>query len=142
MKVENDVLPNQDQLEGLLDGGAVGPIYMINLLKFKDKAVYEDGRATDLSGEAAYGIYWEAVSQVLADMGGGAMFNAPVQWLMMGEVEDLWDTVAVAMYPSRQSILEMIQSDKMKDIGVHRDAGLAGQLNIETSQATGRWLET
>ena len=27
---------------------------------------------------------------------------------MLGEVEDLWDQVAIAMYPSRKAMLEMI----------------------------------
>jgi hypothetical protein len=51
---------------------------------------------------------------------------------MLGDVEELWDKVAIAMYPSRTAMLQMMQSEKMKEISVHRYAGLAGQLNIET----------
>jgi len=35
---------------------------------------------------------------------------------------------------------KMMQSEKMQEIGVHRAAGLAGQLNIETANARGNWL--
>ena len=59
---------------------------------------------------------------------------------MLGEVEELWDKIAIAMYPSRGAMMEMMQSPKMQEIGVHRAAGLAGQLNIETADARGEWL--
>ena len=36
------------------------------------------------------------------------------------------------MYPSRKAMLEMIQLPQYAEISVHRTAGLAGQLNIET----------
>jgi len=68
------------------------------------------------------------------------MFNAKVERLMLGEVEELWDRVAIAMYPNRQAMIEMMQSPENQAIHHHRDAGLAGQLNIETTDAAGLWL--
>lgn len=137
MKVENSVYPNEAQLAGFLQPGAEGPIDMVNLLRFKDRAEYADGRASELSGKEAYMLYAEAVSQLLPKFGGSAMFSARVQRLMLGEVEDLWDMVAIARYPSRQAMLDMMMSPEMHEIGVHRQAGLAGQLNIETIAAEG-----
>ncbi len=52
---------------------------------------------------------------------------------MLGEVEDLWDQVAIAMYPSRKAMLEMISDPDYIKSAQHRVAGLEGQLNIETS---------
>ena len=52
---------------------------------------------------------------------------------MLGEVEDLWDKVAIAMYPSRKAMLEMISDPDYIQSAQHRVAGLEGQLNIETS---------
>ena len=60
--------------------------------------------------------------------------------LMLGAVEELWDEVAIAMYPSRKAMLQMIQMPEYAEISVHRSAGLAGQLNIETINASGQWL--
>lgn len=54
---------------------------------------------------------------------------------MLGEVEELWDSVAIAQYPSRAAMLEMMQLQEYQEISVHRSAGLAGQLNIETANA-------
>lgn len=140
MNYENSVYPNEEQIKGFQAPGPEGPIYMVNLLKYKDKAEYADGRETDLSGQEAYGLYAAGVSQLLTEFGGAGMFSARVERLMLGEVEELWDTVAIAMYPSRQAMLDMMQSPKMQEISVHRAAGLKGQLNIETADANGLWL--
>lgn len=141
MKVENSVYPNEEQMAGFLEPGATGPIYMVNLLKFKDKAEYRDGRETRLTGREAYELYMAGVTELLLKLGGGAVFEADVERLMLGEVEELWDKVAIAVYPSRQAMAEMMMSPDMKDIGQHREAGLAGQLNIETVGAHGLWPE-
>ena len=137
MEVKNSVYPNEAQIKGFFEPGAEGPIFMVNLLKFKARAEYEDGRVSDLTGEQAYGLYGDAVSMLLKAFGGGAIFSGTVERLMLGEVEELWDKVAIAMYPSRQAMLEMMQSPKMQEIGAHRAAGLAGQLNIETVDVAG-----
>ena len=44
MEVKNKVYPSKDQMRGFF--GTTNdnePIYMVNLLKFKDKAEYKDG---------------------------------------------------------------------------------------------------
>jgi uncharacterized protein (DUF1330 family) len=132
MEVKNAVSPNKEQIAGFMEPDDGTPIYMVNLLKFKDKAEYSDGRETDLTGEEAYALYTAEVSDLLREFGGRGTFSGGVRRLMLGEVEELWDKVAIAMYPSRTAMLQMMQSEKMKEISVHRYAGLAGQLNIET----------
>ena len=135
MEVKNAVLPSEEQIKGFFEPGPDGPLYMVNLLKFKDRAEYDDGRETGLSGIEAYGLYEAEVSKLLPEFGGYGAFFGKVERLMLGEVEELWDAVAIAVYPSRQAMLDMMQSEQMKDIAPHRSAGLAGQLNIETSGA-------
>lgn len=136
MQVINSVYPNEAQLAGFAEPGPEGPIYMVNLLKFRDRAEYPDGRATDLSGRDAYQLYADGVSELIQEFGGSVVFAADVVRLMLGEVEELWDEVAIAMYPSRTAMLEMMRSERMQEIGQHRAAGLAGQLNIETAGTT------
>ena len=60
MEVVNKVYPNEEQIKGFLEPGAEGPICMVNLIKFKEKAEYEDGRETDLTGREAYELYERA----------------------------------------------------------------------------------
>ena len=40
MKVENKVIPSEEQMKGFVEGDIDSPISMLNLLKFKDKAEY------------------------------------------------------------------------------------------------------
>ena len=140
MEVVNKVAPTEEQMKGFLEPGREGPIYMLNLLKFKETADYADGRETDLSGAEAYAIYGQEVIQHLQKVGGAPMFSAGVERLMLGEVEELWDAAAIAMYPSRKAMLEMISSPEYQASALHREAGLAGQLNIELAEPSGAWF--
>ena len=49
MEVKNAVLPNEDQIKGFNEQIEDKPIYMINLLKFREKATYPDKRETNLT---------------------------------------------------------------------------------------------
>lgn len=136
MEVVNEVLPSDPrQLQALMEKGPAGPIFMINLLKFKDRAAYEDGRETTLTGREAYMLYGAAVRDILPKFGGRALFVADVTHLSLGRVEELWDEVAIAMYPQRADMVRMSMSEEWRAAAVHRTAGLKGQLNIETVAA-------
>ncbi len=137
MKVENAVVPTDSQLSGFTENDHGKPIYMVNLLKFKQKADYSDGRKSDLSGAEAYAIYGAVVSKIVENLGGEIVFGGNVERLMLGQVEELWDQVAIAKYPNRQAMLDMVVSPEYGEIAVHREAGLAGQLNIETTMEAG-----
>ena len=138
MQVTNQLYPTEPaQLAEMMKPGPAGPIFMINLLKIRDRAAYEDGRACDLSGREAYMIYGRAVTALLPKFGGRALFAGDVTHLTLGLVEELWDEVAVASYPDRAALVAMSMSDEWREIAVHRTAGLAGQLNIETVASAG-----
>jgi hypothetical protein len=141
MQVMNKVYPNKEQIKGFMEPVSEGPICMVNLLKFKEKAEYEDGRDTDLTGREAYALYEEGVKKLLQEIGGGIGFEGDVERLALGEVEELWDVVALAVWPSRGVMFEVMQSPDMQAISVHRSAGLAGQINIETTGFQGLWLK-
>ena len=132
MKVENKVMPNEKQMEEFLEEGHDEPIFMVNLLKFKDRAESPDKRESNLSGKEAFAIYSKEVVGHLEKVGGKPIFGSEVTRLMLGEVEDLWDQVAIAMYPNRKAMLKMISDPDYIKSAQHRVAGLAGQLNIET----------
>ena len=133
MKVENAVYPNDAQMKGFTESDHGKAIYMVNLLKFKEKAEYSDGRETDLTGSEAYALYGVGVAKLITEFGGELVFMGGVERLMLGEVEELWDQVGIAKYPNRKAMLDMMTSPAYAEISPHRDAGLAGQLNIETT---------
>ena len=139
MEVKNAVSPTDEQMKGFFEGDVDTPIYMVNLLKFKDKAEYEDGRETNLTGAEAYLIYGQEVQDHLKKVGGETIFSGRVKRLMLGEVGELWDIVAIAKYPSRKAMIEMIMDADYQESEKHRSAGLKGQLNIETKTGAFDW---
>ena len=50
----------------------------------------------------------------------------------LGQVEELWDELAIAVYPNRNALFRMSQSKEWQDLAVHRAAGLEGQINLES----------
>jgi uncharacterized protein (DUF1330 family) len=135
MQFTNEVTPSDPkQIEEMMAEGPEGPIFMVNLLKFKDKAEYADGRETSLTGREAYNIYAKEVSKLLKTFDGEAIFWGDTTSILLGQVDELWDEVAIARYPSRGHLWKMSTSPEWQAISVHREAGLKGQLNIETVQ--------
>ena len=134
MEVSNALYPlGAEQSKAMLEAGPKGPIVMVNLLKYRDKAEYADGRESDLSGREAYGIYGQAVAKLVEAHGGRIIFAGQVSHLTIGVVDELWDDVALVEYPNRGALLAMSTSAAYAEIAPHREAGLKGQLNIETT---------
>jgi uncharacterized protein (DUF1330 family) len=142
MNVENHVYPHSTQIATLQEPAPDGPIVMVNLLKYRDKACYPDGSDSELSGRDAYTRYAVEVLKLITALGGRVLYTGDVRSLVIGEVGELWDEVALAEYPSRAAFLQMAMSPECQAIGVHRQAGLAGQLNIETVPTLGARLGT
>ena len=137
MNVTNQVMPSPQQAMAFFGGPEDGPFVMVNLLKFKPKAEYADGSEPDLSGAEAYARYGEEVRKLVEGLGGKVRYSGEVTGLLLGEVEELWDMVALAEYPSLAAFRAMALSPEMHAIEHHRKAGLAGQLNIRTKPGAG-----
>jgi uncharacterized protein (DUF1330 family) len=138
MKVVNEVMPSDpERIAEMQQPGPDGPIVMVNLLKFRERAEYADGRETRLSGRDAYQLYGREVVRILPKYGGRMIFAGDVGFLALGRVEELWDEIAMAEYPNRAALWKMSTSPEWQAAAVHRSAGLAGQLNIETTYAMG-----
>jgi uncharacterized protein (DUF1330 family) len=137
MEVVNQVVPTMERAMEFFGGVEDGPFVMVNLLKYKPHAEYEDGSDAHLTGAEAYARYGEAVRELVTALGGRVRYSSTVTGLMLGEVEELWDAVALAEYPSLAAFRQMAMSPEMHAIEHHRKAGLAGQLNIRTKPAEG-----
>ena len=131
MKFENKVLPNEQQLKGFIDQPEIGPIKMLNLVKLKKFAEYSDNRETKLTGLEAYILYGEETQEHLKKVGAKLIFSGPVSRLMIGEVDELWDLVAIAEYPKRGAMMKMMTDPEYIKSSEQREAAIEGQLNIE-----------
>ncbi len=132
MNVVNAVYPPSDQIVSFFGSPEDGPFVMVNLLKFKEKAEYADGSDAHITGREAYERYGAEVSKLVVALGGRIRFTGAVTGILLGEVDELWDMVALAEYPSLEAFRKMAGSPEMHAIEHHRTAGLAGQLNIRT----------
>ena len=78
MPIDRSIDPTADQVRALRDTGRDGPVVMLNLLKFKQQATYDNGEA--VSGAQAYARYQHAFTVTV-----GAISQAEV--LYEGPVE-------------------------------------------------------
>jgi uncharacterized protein (DUF1330 family) len=131
MIYENALEPTAEQLDVFLSNESQQPIHMVNLLKFRERACYQDGRDPELSGKDAYMRYAEQMLEIVTENGGALQFSADVDALMIGEVDALWDAVAIVTYPSAAGMAQITMSERFRAISLHRKAGLEGQLLIQ-----------
>lgn len=134
MNVANALYPTSDRIAALLADTSSEPVVMLNLLRFRAKAEYPDKRHTDLTGREAYMLYGEPMQRLVAREGGRLLFSGEIQSMVIGSVDETWDLAALVEYPSATAFAKIASSAEVAAIGVHRAAGLEGQLLIRIRQ--------
>lgn len=128
------ISPREDQLQGFLSGPEDGPITMINLLRFRERADYGEGSGeAPCSGSEAYGRYSAAVAPLLAKAGGRPVWVGLGRATLIAPEGEVWDQAILVAYLSRQAFLAMTTSPEYRAIAHHRTAALADSRLIATS---------
>ena len=70
------------------------------------------------------------MQNVIERNGGRVVFGGDIASLVIGEVDDIWHTCVLVEYPSAAAFAAIVTSPEVMEIGVHRVAGLEGQLLI------------
>lgn len=110
-----------------------GPIVMVNLLRYRDKAAYPaDSDATPCSGREAYQRYSEVALRNVAEVGGELFYLGQVAVSVIAPAGEEWDDVALVRYPSRRAFIEMIGRADYQAGALHRSAALADSRLIAT----------
>jgi len=125
--MSQSVRPTEEQLAALAKSGLEGPIVMVNLLRFRERAAYEAGTAEagqNLSGRAAYQRYGATALKCVLETGGQIVWGGQQEMVAIGGKADEWDEVVCVRYPSRAAFLEMIDRPDYRAALYHRDAGL------------------
>ena len=138
MTTLNALDPTPEQIKAFLaHKKSSDPVFMLNLLKYKDRATYKDGE--DISGREAYARYASAFAKLLKAAGleqSANVFSGMLNAWMIGGGEGAvneggeWDAVAIVRYPNAATMFQMVSSDAYRKIYKHRMAGLEGQLLI------------
>jgi uncharacterized protein (DUF1330 family) len=98
-----------------------GPVWMVNLMKYKERAEYADGTDGGRSGREADDEYTPLGP--LAAVGARLVYVADVEATPLGEGTQ-WDRVAIVKYPSRRAFIEMQERSDFKEAHVHKEAGM------------------
>lgn len=99
-----------------------GPIWMVNLMKYREKADYADGRQADITGKEADDLY--APLGPLKAIGAQVVFLADVDSQFLND-SPKWDRVGIVKYPSRRSFIEMQTRKDFQELHHHKEAGMA-----------------
>ena len=122
--------PTRQQLEALTESSETGPVVMLNLLRFKERATAPD---EGVSGQEAYRRYVDAMRKIVEARGGRVLWTGRVDGQVIGEGAEGFQMAALVEYPSRKAFVAIATSPEVAAIGVHRTAGLAGQWLIATT---------
>ena len=119
---------NLEQTMRMLQAPTEGPFYMVNLIEYREQAVYADGRATTLTGREADALY--SPGEYLAAIGARQVFMGEVTQTTLGE--EKWDRVAIVEYPCPLSSFAMAADPSFQARSEHKDAALESSIIMVT----------
>jgi uncharacterized protein (DUF1330 family) len=128
----NHVDPERDQFEAFKALPRDEPIMMLNLLRFRDKAAYDDGRAA--TGTEAYTAYSRDSASVFQRVGGEIIWRGKPEVMLIGPKDKQWDLIFIARYPSAVAFLEMVTDPKYREAVKHRQAAVLDSRLIRTTE--------
>lgn len=105
-----------------------GPFWMINLIKYREKADYADGRETELTGREADALY--APQEFLEAIGAVIEFVGDVDDTLISPDGVEWEQIAIVRYPSRAKFFELVRNEEFQARAIHKDAGVEKSLVI------------
>ena len=116
------IVPEAEQIRNLAERGDSGPVQMLNLIRFRDRALEP---AEGMTGAEAYGTYSVEVAPILERLGGRVIAAIRCEDGVIGPVEPEWDMALIVEYPSAAAFLEMVGSEDYLQTHRFREAGLA-----------------
>ena len=106
---------------------------MLNVLKFRDKADYDDGR--NVTGAEAYAAYSRESAPVFRRVGGEIIWRGKPEVMLIGPQHKHWDIIFVARYPSAAGFLEMVTDPDYRAAVRHRQAAVLDSRLIRMTEA-------
>ena len=110
-----------------------GPLHMLNLLRFREVAAYDDG--TVATGAEAYRNYARESGPIFARLGGRQVWVGKPEFTLIGPGDELWDLAFIAEYPSLDAFVAMLRDDDYRKAVRHRQAAVADSRLIRLQPA-------
>lgn len=114
--------PTRDTFAQFRANDRPGPIHMLNLVRFRETAVYPDGRTA--TGAVAYAAYGRDSFPVFSRLGGRIVWRGRFELMLIGPGEERWDECFIAEYPSVSAFVEMIRDPVYREAVKHRQAAV------------------
>jgi len=130
--------PDRAQFEAFKALDRDHPIEMLNLVRFRAKAVYPTGHDladAGLSGAEAYRGYGAETAPIVARLGASIIWRGTFQTTLIGPQGEAWDEMFIARYPSAHAFLEMVTDPAYRAAVIHRQAAVADSRLIRTTPA-------
>ncbi len=131
----NYVDPEREQFEAFKALPRDQPVMMLNLVRFRANAAYEDGR--EATGAEAYATYGRESGPVFHRVGGEIVWRGTPQLMLIGPKDILWDRIFVARYPTAGAFLEMVTDPAYRVAVKHRQAAVLDSRLIRTAESGG-----
>ena len=134
------IVPEREALIEIARMPDAGPVVMLNMLRFRERAEYPEGSGHDsCSGREAYRRYTKAAARHFEPLGGRLVWLGRVERVLIGPGNESWDEVFLAQYPSRRAFVQMVTDREYLAITVHRTAALADSrlIAMRPQDATG-----
>ena len=124
-QVQADESPLLQQFRELTKNDDGREYYMVNLLQFRQKALYPEGSTFGDDPQAANDRYNRAIVPLLLKHGGHPVFLGQVQGRFLHpDGADDWDQVGIVRYRSRRDMLKMAVEIAGLGVDVHKWAAL------------------
>lgn len=98
-----------------------GPMWALNLMKYRERAEYADGRESELSGAEADEVY--APHEHLREVGSRIILVGNVIHHLAGD-DWKWDRIAIAQYRDRIALAEMSGKSDFQTDEKHKEAAM------------------
>lgn len=102
-----------------------GPIWMVNLMSYREVAAYADGHGEGVTGREADERY--APVAILRDIGAEVVLHGDVDAQLLGS-SPRWDRVGIVRYPTRRAFIDMQSRPDFRSRHVHKEAGMAATI--------------
>jgi uncharacterized protein (DUF1330 family) len=124
--------PERDQFDAFKALPRDKPIMMLNLLRFRETADYEDRR--EASGAEAYANYGRESAPIFRRVGGEIIWRGRPDVMLIGPKDKHWDLIFVARYPTADAFLEMVTDPDYQIAVKHRQAAVLDSRLIRTAE--------
>lgn len=133
--MSNYIDPERDQFDAFKKLPRDKPIMMLNFLRFREKAAYEDGQ--EATGAEAYAVYGREIGPIFRRVGGEIIWRGKPELMVIGPMDKHWDMIFVARYPTAGAFIEMVTDPDYRTAVKHRQAAVLDSRLIRMAESEG-----